>query len=135
MTGLLSLLEDLRAQGDSREQEDLRQQQYRHLRRGDAQTTVREDELPGDRRLLIVVGDFNFDSSSSGFRRLVSEAGLVSAAANCSSVAATAADRCSNCYHVPKYSGVHEVVAVRAIRCIRAPSVPVLMGGQLLPYC
>lgn len=33
-----------------------------------------------DRRLLIVLGDFNFESGSSGYERLVSEAGLRSAA-------------------------------------------------------
>lgn len=59
MTGLLSLLEDLRGQ-ESRSEED--------------------------RRLLIVIGDFNFDSSSVGYKRLVSEAGLQSAA-NSSTIA------------------------------------------------
>ncbi|CAM9104904.1 unnamed protein product [Pylaiella littoralis] len=68
VTGLLSLLEDLRKQ-------DLRKNYLRQ--------SSRDEE---DRRLLIVVGDFNFDSNSSGYSRLVSEAGLQSAS-NSSSIA------------------------------------------------
>lgn len=99
VTGLLSLLEGLRAREDlrnSREQD--RRRQHRRLRRRTSrrrrirgEEEQQHEESLGDRRLLIVLGDFNFDSSSSGYQRLLSEAGLVSAAANCSSITAAAA--------------------------------------------
>lgn len=40
-----------------------------------------EEEVEEERRLMIVVGDFNFNSTSHGYRRLVADAGLESAAA------------------------------------------------------
>lgn len=87
VTGLLSLLEDLRKQ-DLRNR--IHQKQGGHLR-GKGLNEISDREA-GDRRLFIVIGDFNFDSSSSGYNRLVSGGGgLQSAAANCSSAAATTA--------------------------------------------
>ncbi|CAN0212281.1 unnamed protein product [Ectocarpus fasciculatus] len=104
VTGLLSLLEDLRAgdrrtrgvrtkdlrKRDLRTQEDVRRQQQRipqtgnqrrrGLRRGQGEEEEEEEEEEGD---------FNFESTSSGYRRMVSEGGLQSAA-NISTEAAAA---------------------------------------------
>ncbi|CAN0538036.1 unnamed protein product, partial [Ectocarpus sp. 8 AP-2014] len=93
VTGLLSLLEDLRA-GDLRtrglrKRDNVRRdqqhipkrsnQQRRKLRRKEEGEDLAVRGLDEDRRLLIVVGDFNFESTSSGYRRMVSEGGLQSA--------------------------------------------------------
>ncbi|CAB1109715.1 unnamed protein product [Ectocarpus sp. CCAP 1310/34] len=101
VTGLLSLLEDLRAGNlrtrDLRERDGIRRDQHmpktsnqrrRKLRRKKGEDLAVRG-LDEDRRLLIVVGDFNFESTSSGYRRMVSEGGLQSAA-NVSAEAAEA---------------------------------------------
>ncbi|CAN0395954.1 unnamed protein product, partial [Ectocarpus sp. 12 AP-2014] len=94
VTGLLSLLEDLRAGDlptrDLRKRDNVRRgqqhipkrsnQQRRKLRRKEEGEDLAVRGLDEDRRLLIVVGDFNFESTSSGYRRMVSEGGLQSAA-------------------------------------------------------
>ncbi|CAM9435215.1 unnamed protein product [Ectocarpus sp. 12 AP-2014] len=94
VTGLLSLLEDLRAGDlrtrDVRKRDNVRRdqqhipkrsnQQRRKLRRKEEGEDLALRGLDEDRRLLIVVGDFNFESTSSGYRRMVSEGGLQSAA-------------------------------------------------------
>ena len=101
VTGLLSLLEDLSE--DDHAALALPQGRGHRLRRARQHLTLNsgvladgrggvsvEGEGGGERRLLIVAGDFNFNSTSAGYRRLVEDGGLQSAvgasllSANCS---------------------------------------------------